>query len=438
LLGDYWSKGMATGKITKRTVDALKKGKADTFLWDTDCKGFGVKRTPAGKAVFLLQYRLHGGRAGKTKRYTIGPMGTWTPDSARTEAERLMRLVAQGIDPMDALKEQRRIESTLSFTAYVETFTEGYLKTEWGDSWPQAKRQLEMHVVPFLGDTPLPDIGPDRINPILDALRKRPALRRNVWAIVNKLFRWAEKRDDIDKSPMAKMDAPPMAKARKRILSPDELRAVWQASYELDAPRGSFVRLLMITLQRRSEVAGLPWIELRKDEDIWHLPGERAKNGHDHIVPLSDLALAEFDLLGWKRRGLALPCSTGTTPISNFSKTKKALDAAMLPILQKQANERADAEGEPHHEIELKPWRLHDLRRTGTTNLQALGFPIEVTERVINHHRGGEASGIRGVYNLYEYLPEKTRALQAWADHLRQIASGEVVASNVIPLSKAV
>lgn len=429
---------MATGKIMMRTIAALKPGKSDSFLWDTDCKGFGVKRTPAGKAVFLLQYRLHGGRAGKTKRFTIGPMGTWTPDSARTEAERLMRLVAQGTDPMDALKEQRRIENTLSFTAYVETFTEGYLKTEWGDSWPQAKRQLEMHVAPFLGDTPLPDIGPDRINPILDALRNRPALRRNVWAVMSKLFRWAEKRDDIDKSPMAKMDAPPTVKPRRRVLSPDELFACWHASFTLDAPRGSLVRLLMVTLQRRSEVAELPWPELRKDDAIWHIPGERTKNQIDHLVPLSDLALAEFDLLGWKRRGLAMPSSTGITPVSNFSDTKTALDEAMQPILQKLADERAGVEDEPRHEVELKPWRLHDLRRTGTTNLQALGFPIEVTERVINHHQGGEASGIRGVYNLYEYLPEKTRALQAWADHLRQIVSGEVVASNVIPLSKAI
>src|SRR5690606_32202161 len=116
---------------------------------------------------------------------------------------------------------------------------------------------------------------------------------------------------------------------------------------------------------------------------------------------------------------------------------KAALDEAMLPILQKLADESADAEGSPRHEVELQPWRFHDLRRTGTTSLQALGFPIEVTERVINHHQGGQAAGIRGVYNLYEYLPEKTRALQAWADHLRKIVTGEEKAPNVVPLVKA-
>src|SRR3546814_2105511 len=97
---------------------------------------------------------------------------------------------------------------------------------------------------------------------------------------------------------------------------------------------------------------------------------------------------------------------------------KAALDKAMLPILQELADEKADAAGEERHPVELMPWRLHDIRRTGTTNLQALGFPIEVGERVINHHQGGEASGIRAVYNLYEYLPEKTRALNAWGEFL--------------------
>lgn len=428
---------MATAKLSKRTVDATSPTTKDVFVWDEEVAGFGLKVTPKGTKVFLYQYRL-GGRGSKTKRWTIGKFGApWTPDAARDEAKRLGKLVDQGIDPMVDLKERRRVESVLGFAAYVETFADGYLKTEWGDSWPQAKRQLEMHAVPHLGDTPLPDIGPDRINPVLDALRKRPALRRNVWAVLSKLFAWAAKRDDIPQSPMVKMDAPPTVKARKRVLSPDELVAAWRASFSLDDPRGALVRLLMITLQRRSEVAALPWTELHRDKALWKLPGERAKNDLDHLVPLSGMAIAEIDAVGWKRRGLVLPCSTGTTPVSNFSDTKKALDAAMLPILQEIANKRADEEGEEHHVVALEPWRLHDLRRTGTTNLQALGFPIEVTERVINHHQGGETAGVRGIYNLYEYLPEKTRALQAWADHLEGLITGAPDASNVVQLPVA-
>lgn len=426
---------MATAKLTKRTVDATHAGTKDIFVWDDEQSGFGLKVTPAGGKVFLYQYRL-GGRGTKTKRWTIGRFGApWTADGARDEAKRLARLVDQGVDPVEEQKERRRKEATLGFAAYVETFSSGYLETEWGSSWRQAKRQLEMHCVPKLGKTALPDITAADCNSVLDALSKQPALKRNVWAVLSKLFSWAEEREDIERAP--KMVVPPMVKRRKRILSPNELIAVWRASYSLDNPRGALVRLLMITLQRRSEVAGLPWAELKHNEQVWHLPGDRAKNDEDHIVPLSDLAREELDAIGWKRRGLVLPCSTGSTAVSNFSDMKAALDKAMLPILQQLADEQADAAGEERHEIEWQPWRLHDLRRTGTTNLQALGFPIEVTERVINHHQGGEASGIKATYNLWEYVPEKTRALQAWADHLRQLVFDEEAPSNVVPLARA-
>ena len=322
-------------------------------------------------------------------------------------------LVAQGVDPVAAQKERERIQNTKSFSAYVETFAEGYLETEWGKSWQQAKRTLELHAVPILKDKPLPDIGAEHVHQVLDRLRDRPGLQRSTWAVLSSLFRWAEKRDDIAKSPMVKIDPPSGAKARKRVLTPDELIAIWRASYTLDDPRGALVRLLMITLQRRSEVAGLPWAELSQAKALWHLDGERSKNGLDHLVPLSPLAMAELEAIKWKTRGLVLPSSTGKTAVSNFSDMKAALDTAMLPILQELADAAADGREEERHEVKLVPWRLHDLRRTGTTNLQALGFQIEVTERVINHHQGGEASGVRSIYNLHDYYGEKVTAMNA-------------------------
>lgn len=428
---------MAQGKLNKRTIDALDKGERDIFLWDEDLSGFGLKVTPAGSKVFLYQYRL-GGRGSKTRRWTIGRYGApWSPTQARAEAERLAILVAQGVDPVAEQKERERIQNTKSFSAYVETFAEGYLEPEWGKSWQQAKRTLELHAISVLKDKPLPDIGAEHIHQVLDRLRDRPGLQRTTWAVLSSLFRWAEKRDDVTKSPMAKIDPPSGAKDRKRVLSPDELIAIWRASYKLDGPRGALIRLLMITLQRRSEVAVLPWSELSKAKALWHLNGDRSKNGLDHLVPLSALAMAELDAVGWKTRGLVLPSSTGKTAVSNFSDMKALLDKEMLPVLQALADATADERGEDRHEVKLVPWRLHDLRRTGTTNLQALGFPIEVTERVINHHQGGEASGVRGIYNLHDYYAEKVRALEAWAQHLQSLVSGAPKASNVVQFADA-
>jgi site-specific recombinase XerD len=425
---------MATGKITKRAVDAVQPGPSDAFLWDDELRGFGLKVTPSGKRSYVYQYRI-GGRGAKTKRWTIGSHGSpWTATTARAEAERLALLVGQGVDPVEAERVRRKQAETLGFKDYVDTFTDAYLKTEWGDSWPLAKRRLEMYAVPLLKDRPLPEIRAGEIVAIFDKVRDKPALARNLHAVLRKLFNWAEKRDDINVSPMHKIDPPAGAKARKRVLNDDELLALWRATYSLNDPFGPFVRTLVCTLQRRSEVAGLAWPELAHNEQLWRLPGERAKNDADHLVPLNALATAELDLLGWKRRGL-LFTTTGKTPISGFSRMKGILDAKMLVELQRIYDERADLAGEPAEKAVIPAWRLHDIRRTGTTRMQGLGVQIEVTEKVINH-LSGETAGIRGVYNLWEYLDEKRRALDAWGGWLDNLVSGRT-ADNVVPIAAA-
>src|SRR3546814_17933240 len=113
----------------------------------------------------------------------MGKLGSaGTPASARDEADRLSKLVSQGIDPVEDTHRRARQAATLGFSPYVHIFTDGYLKTEWGDSWPQARRQLHLHLVPYLKDAPLPHINASELNPVLDVLRHRPALRTNVHA----------------------------------------------------------------------------------------------------------------------------------------------------------------------------------------------------------------------------------------------------------------
>ncbi len=164
------------------------------------------------------------------------------------------------------------------------------------------------------------------------------------------------------------------------------------------------------------------------------MEGDRAKNEEPHLVHLNARALTELDALGWKRRGLVLS-TTGSTPISGFSKMKRKLDAAMLPILQDMADKRAAVLGEESHPVGVDRWTLHDIRRSGTTALQALGFPVEVTEKVINH-KSGEVSGIRAVYNLWTYEPEKRAALDAWGTYLDKLIAG-ADAPNVVQLAAA-
>ncbi len=414
---------MATAKITKRSVDAVAASVADQFLWDEDLRGFGLKTTPAGKKVYLLQYRL-GGRGFATKRMTIGAHGSpWTPAGARDEAERLLALVRQGTDPALDRNERRRASVDLAFDAYVTKFLEDYGRKAWRTrTYTVAESYLRRYVTPILKKKPLPSIRRSDISGVFDALPPgKIALPRNVFAQVRKLFAWAVDRGDIERSPLEGFKGPSTVASRDRVLSDDELEVVWLAAGDLAYPFGTLVRFLIATGQRRDECAGISWGELDQAQAEWVIPASRAKNKSAHTVPLNALAVALLDALSngdkWPKKGLVFT-TNGVTPVSGYSRAKARLDK----LVTKRNKD------EP-----LTPWRLHDLRRTLATGLQRLGVRFEVTEAVLNHVSGSK-SGVAGVYQRHDWKQEKRDALDAWAAHIERVLHGADV-TNVIALA---
>lgn len=408
---------MGAAKITKRIVDGAGPGSADAFVWDQEVRGFGLKITPAGSKSYVLQYRM-GGREAATKRFTIGKHGSpWTPDGARREAERLLTLVRQGIDPADAERERRREAVTLAFSEYADRFVELYLKEHWADSWAEGRRIIDKNIKPVFGSRPLSTITRSDVSDLLDRYSDRPAMKKNTHSVLRKLFKWAANRGDITTSPIAEMQGPKAVPSRKRVLKHEEIVCAWLAAGEMGYPWGPVIRLLIATLQRREEVAGLVWTELDMPQMMWELPPERAKNDEGHRVPLASLAVEEIEKLTCKTKGL-LFTTTGKTAVSGFSDAKERLDDGMFRIMR----ERAVHRGEDPADIDFVSWRFHDFRRTGSTNLQALGVPIEVTEAIMNHISGSTA-GVAGVYNRFKYDPQKKAALAAWDAKLRELLS---------------
>ena len=415
---------MATGKVTKRTVDAVMLAAADQFLWDEDLRGFGLKTTPAGKKVYLLQYRL-GGRESTTKRMTIGTHGSpWTPASARDEAERLLAFVRQGRDPAAERDERRRVAVDLAFDSYATKFLQDYGKATWRSStYDNAESYLRRYVTPVLKKKALPSIKRSDLSVIFDALpANKPALPRNVFAQIRQLFGWAVERGDIERSPLQGFKAPGTVASRDRVLTDEELRLVWLGASELGSPFGPLFQLLMVTGQRREEGAGVDWRELHRAAAEWSIPAGRAKNGSAHTVPLSRLADSILSARAqgvdvWPKKGLVFT-TTGKTPVSGFSRAKARLDETIAKL----------NENEP-----LEPWRIHDLRRTLATGLQRLGVRFEVTEAVLNHVSGSK-SGVAGVYQRHDWKQEKRDALDAWARHVEQVVAGSDK-SNVVSLA---
>ena len=407
-------------KIKKQTVDqAFPKGVV-SFRWDCDLKGFGLKVTEAGKKTYIYQYRT-GGRESTTKRVTIGEHGSpWTPAMAREEALRLAALVQRHIDPREDERQRRKRAVTLAFQDYAGHFVERYLKVEWKETWQEAERILNRDIVPAFRRQPLPTITKGDIEDLLSGMNDRPALKRQAYAVLNKLFTWAVKsRGDIAISPMETMEAVANVPARERYLSAEELAGFLIAADSMPYPFGPYLLALAGSLQRRETVAQMDWSHLKRTHDQWSIPGRLIKNKLDHEAPCNGEVRIALASRPSKRAGLVFT-TTGTTAVSGFSKAKDALDKRMIAVLRARAEDRNEDVTDLDDAVVLPPWRLHDLRRTGATMLQAMGVPVEVTECILAHV-GGTREGVAGVYNKYKYLIEKRVALELWGEFLHDV-----------------
>jgi integrase len=230
------------------------------------------------------------------------------------------------------------------------------------------------------------------------------------------------KRGTVRSNPFAELPWPTAITKRDRVLSDEEAAAIWRAAGEATPPYGTIVRLLMLTGQRREEVAGMTWAELSEDLLIWTIPGMRTKNGVPHLVPLSRPArellhgpdgIMRVHQDRRAKLALILPGERGT-PFSGWSKAKSQLDTASG----------------------VSGWWLHDLRRTVATGLQRLGVRLEVTEAVLNH-LSGSRGGVVGIYQRHNWAAEKRATLEAWSAHLLAAAEGSSITGKVLPLSRA-
>jgi integrase len=251
------------------------------------------------------------------------------------------------------------------------------------------------------------------------------------------------KRGVVPANPFANLPIGKSIAKRERVLSDDEIREIWCAAGDAAAPYGTIIRLLILTGQRRGEVAGMNWGEVTDDLTTWTMLGERTKNGAVHMVPLSGPA---GDLLcgllpadaGQAKRAIAerracaalvLPGAVGTA-FAGWSKSKAALDKAVT-VARGKATAAAGTSLAP-----LAPWSVHDLRRTVATGLQRLGVRLEVTEAVLNHISGSRG-GIAGVYQRHDWAAEKRAALEAWAAHVTAVVDGRTPTGNVVRLARA-
>lgn len=226
-------------------------------------------------------------------------------------------------------------------------------------------------------------------------------------AALSSFFNWAMGEGLVSANPVAGTNKPlEEERSRERVLSDDELVAIWKACQDDDYGRA--VKLLMLTGQRRGEVEGIRWSEVGSVSGLWTMPGDRTKNGRPHEIPLSAPALAILDPLRESRdEERDLVFGYGQGGFSGWSKAKAALDER-ITTTRKEAGLAKP---------ELPEWRHHDLRRTVATRMGDLGVQPHVIEVVLNHVSGFRA-GVAGVYNKAAYRGEKRQALDLWGAHI--------------------
>lgn len=253
--------------------------------------------------------------------------------------------------------------------------------------------------MPALGSRPLAELRRRDLNEltaaIADSGRRSAALKTR--EVAKQIANWANDEDLAERNPFLGGRNPIRREDRSRVLSVDEIAALWRAWQTMGPPLGTFMQFALVTAQRRGEIATMEEAELDLRGRLWTIPGEKAKNRRAHLVPLS--ALAVEILLGVpKLDGRFVWSTRAGTRISGFSKAKT------------RATRLA---GVAH-------WRIHDLRRTAATRLAELGIAHPVVSKLLNHSPRG-VMGVTSIYNRHEYLEERREALERWAQRLRDI-----------------
>ena len=186
---------------------------------------------------------------------------------------------------------------------------------------------------------PVAFIKRGEIAAVIDKVQNRSqAAARLLFADIRPIFAWALDRAAIEANPMAGMRGPQPLEARDRVLSNEEIKAFWQAASELSWPFENVFKVLLLSGQRREEVAGMRWREIDLDAATWTIAKERCKNGKAHTVDFSPEAVWVLDTLGdaaaprvarTSEEADLVFSTTGRTPVSGFSKTKARIDARM-------------------------------------------------------------------------------------------------------------
>ena len=264
---------------------ALPTGRVDYF--DQRMTGLGLRVSPTGAKTWFVMYRVKGDP--RKRRLTLDGYPALTLADARQRAQEVLLAASRGQDPA---AEKQELKSAATFAALAAEYLDKHAKRK-KRSWEEDARVIDRELLPKWGRRKVHDIRRADVLALLDGIvdRGSPIQANRTLALVRKIFNWGIGRGIVEHNPCLQVEAPSREHQRQRVLSEDELRAVWRAFDALGPIMGPMFKLRLLTAQRGGEVEAMRWQDIDLDGRSWTIPAEAAKNGLAHFVPLSDAAV---------------------------------------------------------------------------------------------------------------------------------------------------
>lgn len=370
---------------------------------------FGLRISPKNKRTWFIMYKTE---AGKIKRFVLGTYPETTLKDARKLANDIMARIHDGNDPMQEQQIRRSAPTVKDLWDEYQKTLARRMKKKVSSTQYEEQRRWNKIIAPAIGDMKVTDVKPMDISYLLNRVaEKAPISANRLHTLLRVMFKTALANGWITIHPMQWLDKPGGAEpARKRFLTDEEIRILWQHFDLLPVNPRDALKLGLLTAQRPGEILSMRWEDIDLDTNVWTLKNTKA--GNDHLVPLSpqvkEILKNRKNGVGYSKKLLWMKDSEFVFP-SRYNVNRGASSG--------HATSTKDARQKLQSTSGVTDWTAHDLRRTARTILSRLKIKHHIRERVLNHAQGG----IQGVYDQYDYLQEKADALNKLANEIERI-----------------
>lgn len=377
-----------------------------------DGGGLFLLVTPTGGKLWRLKYRF----GGTEKLLSLGPYPQISLAEARQKRDQASAMIANEVDPGDSKKAKKaaNTEETETFEVIAREWHNKFSKSWAASHGNKIIRRLELYVFPWLGTRAIKSITPVDLLGVLRRIEAKGILETTHRTLQNcgQVFRYAVATGRAERDPSADLRGaipPASAKHMATITDPKEIGGLLRS---IDDYRGSIVtrcalQLAPLTFVRPGELRQAEWNEINFETAEWRIPAEKMKAGTLHIVPLSQQALAilqEIEPLTGDGKYVFPSPRTNSRPMS---------DNAVLSALRRMGYAKEEMSG-------------HGFRSMASTLLNEQGWNRDAIERQLAH---ADRNSIRAAYNYAEFMPERKKMMQGWADYLDGIKAGAKIIS---------